>query len=107
MAKAKLYSLDFDRLKSLTGKTKNYVNEMRGQAKIVFDEMRDNPKPRLAVEICDACKSKIVTRQDEFRVVLYYILVFKSKGIVKGYEPFVDENESENAFAGLIPADEN
>lgn len=104
MAKAKLYSLDFDRLKTLTGKTKNYVHEMRGQAKIVFDEMRDNPQPRLAVEIEKACKHLIVTRQDTFRVVLYYILVFKSKGLVKGFEPFVDddENETENAFAGLI-----
>jgi len=104
MANARLYALDFDRLPKLEGKVKNYLLNLKGQAKIVFDDMRDNPKPRLAVEIEKSCGSKIETRQDVFRVVLYYILVFKSKGIVRAYLPEV-ENEDDNAFAGLIEND--
>lgn len=104
MAKARLYSLNMEVVKNATGKTKSYVANLKGQAKIVFDEMRENQKPRLAVEIEKACGHKIQTRQDVFRVVLYYILVFKSKGIISTFEPDV-ENENENAFAGVIPTE--
>ncbi len=100
MSNARLYALDSKRIANADGKTKTYIAGLKGQAKIVFDAMRDNPKPRLAVEIDKDCTA-IVTRQDRFRVTLYYILVFKSKGIVKAYLPDV-ENEVENAFAGVI-----
>lgn len=103
---ARLYSLNFDGIKNLKdGKTKSYLSNMKGQARIVFDDMRDNPTARLATDITKSCGSKIQTRQDVFRVVLYYILVFKSKGLVKATEP--ENIENENAFAGIIPADEN
>lgn len=104
MAKARLYALDTDRISKLEGRAKNYVATLKGQAKIVFDDMAENATPRLAVDIEKSCGSKIVTRQDVFRVVLYYILVFKGKGLVRAYEPDV-ENEPENAFSGLIASD--
>jgi len=104
MANARLYAIDTDRLPKLEGKTKNYVANLKGQAKIVFDDMIGNTTPRLAVDIEKSCGSQIVTRQDVFRVVLYYILVFKSKGIVRAHLPAI-EAEPENAFAGLVESD--
>ena len=105
MAKARLYALNTDAVKNAAGKTKSYVAQMTGQAKIVFNDLLENKNPRLAVEIEKSCGHKITTRQDVFRVVLYYILVFKSKGLISTFEPDV-ENEPENAFAGMI-SDEN
>ena len=110
MAYARMYALNVDAVKSAKGNLKNYLSQMKGQARIVFDDLREHPAPRLAKEIEKSCGHKIVTRQDVFRVVLYYILVFKSKGIISTFEPNVEnenETEIENAFAGIIPADEN
>lgn len=89
MAKARLYSLDTDAIDA--GKAKKYVAGLKGQAKIVYDELKANKEPRLAVDIEKACAAKIVTRQDTLRVVLYYIIVFKGKGLVKATEPVDDD----------------
>ena len=105
MAKARLYAYNSDAVKNGDAKLRRYVGELKGQAKVVLDELRRNLKPRLAVEI-EKTTPFFETRQERFRVVLYYILVFKSKGIISTYDPDV-ENEDENAFAGLIPTDEN
>lgn len=75
---------------------------LSGQKKIVFDELKRNKNPRLASEINDAIDtSKYNTRQDPFRVTLYYILVFKKEGLVFATEKNFADAEIENAFAGL------
>jgi hypothetical protein len=65
----------------------------KGQAAIVFSELRKNREPRLAQEICDSI-AILPTRQDKLRVVLYYILVFKKAGFVSAVEQIFDENEN-------------
>jgi hypothetical protein len=107
MANARLYALNRKATFETTdGKTKKYISNLKGQAKVIFDDLKNNPAPRLAKEVLKSCEGKFETTQDPFRVVLYYILVFKSRGFISVFDPDV-ENESENAFAGVIPADEN
>lgn len=105
MARARLYSLNTDAVKNATGKTKEYLKNLRGQAKVVFDELARDTTPRLAVDINEKIHDKYfpVPRQEPFRITLYYIVVFRGKGIVKAKE--VEEVEPENAFAGIL--DEN
>lgn len=97
MAKARLYSINPVALET----RKKYVSGLKGQAKIVFDELMANREPRLAVEVEKACGSKLVTKQDTLRVVLYYIIVFKSKGLITALEPS-DDDTPPNFF----PSDE-
>jgi len=59
---------------------------LSGQAKIVMTALMADRTPRLATDITATVGEDLVTRQDRHRVVLYYILVFKSKGIVSAFE---------------------
>ena len=106
MAKARLYSLNTEVIAA--GKAKKYVAELKGQAKIVYDDLRSVPEPRLAVDVEKSCGHRIVTRQDPFRVVLYYILVFKSKGIITVTEPAAEDTESapDYVLGQELPAEE-
>lgn len=70
------------------------------QAMLVWQSLSATPK--LATEVNAECGPKFTTRQDTLRVTLYYILVFKSQGLVSAHENV--ETETENAFAGLITA---
>lgn len=88
MAKARLYS---KKSEELSTSQKKYVANLKGQAKIVFDELAADTTPRLATDVEKACGSKIQTRQDTLRVVLYYIIVFKSKGLITAVEPGDEE----------------
>jgi hypothetical protein len=98
MAKARLYALDVTAVKN--GVARSYILNLKGQAKIVFDALVENTKPRLASEIDDITSKKFVTRQDTLRVTLYYLIIFKGKKIVCAFENV--EKEPENAFAGMI-----
>lgn len=80
---ARLYSLATD----LTADQKKYVGGLRGQARIVYDELARVRTPRLAEDINKETRKLLVTRQDYLRVTLYYIIVFKGRGIVVAHEP--------------------
>lgn len=60
---------------------------LSGQALLVFNTMntRDPETDELVFDTPKSWTSKVkglVTRQDEYRVVLYYILIFKNRGLV-------------------------
>jgi hypothetical protein len=68
-------------------KQKEYLSGLRGQAKIVAAELLADRTPRLATEINAKCEKHFVTRQDPLRVTLYYVIIFKKRGIVVTSEP--------------------
>lgn len=80
---ARMYSLSNE----LSDAQKKYVAGLKGQAKVVFDELENDKTARFAEDINKNCGPKLVTRQDTLRVTLYYIIIFKGKGIVKATEP--------------------
>lgn len=79
---ARLYSL----ASNLTPENKKYVAGLRGQAKIVYEELDRVRTPRLAEDINKETAKRLVTKQDFLRVTLYYIIVFKGRGIVVAHE---------------------
>lgn len=64
---------------------------LSGQAKVIFDGMTAMSKDGVH-EFLDAkawtelLKGTFKTRQDEYRVVLYYLLTFKKRGLVASRE---------------------
>jgi hypothetical protein len=74
MAKARLYSVNTELVQN--------SDKFKGQAKIVMDELLRDTSPRLASEINTHTEKCLKTRQDTLRVTLYYIIVFKSKGLI-------------------------
>jgi hypothetical protein len=78
-----MYSL----VSELSVENAKYVSGLKGQAKIVYDELARVRTPRLAEDINKETRKKLVTRQDYLRVTLYYIIVFKGRGIVVAHEP--------------------
>ena len=83
MATARYYALNAN-VNSEFGK--KYVSNLKGQAKIVFEEMKNDATPRLATAINEKTEKLLKTRQDTLRVTLYYIIVFKGKGIVSSFD---------------------
>lgn len=84
MAQARLYAL--------TGKQPKAA--LRGQAAVVFETLGTLDVPMLATEITEAVLNtgRLVTRQDPLRVVLYYLIIFKNRGIVAATaQPSVEE----------------
>ena len=92
---SRMYSLATD----LTKDQKQYVSGLRGQAKIVYDELARVRAPRLAEDINKETRKHLVTRQDYLRVTLYYIIVFKGRGIVVAQEP--TREAPERVFTGF------
>jgi hypothetical protein len=82
MAKARLYAFNGTEPKA----------EVRGQAKVILDVLRANTEPRLAADINADVEATglLKTRQDTLRVTLYYILVFKKRGMVAASEPALE-----------------
>jgi hypothetical protein len=75
MAKARMYAFNGVEPKG----------EFKGQAAVVLDVLkRQNGEMKLASDIAAqvAEEGKLKTRQDILRVVLYYIIVFKGKGMI-------------------------
>lgn len=76
-----------ERMYGLTGKTP--AKPLAGQAKEVFDAMGgatgEAPEFKTAKSWTDlvVARGNLVTRQDAYRVVLYYILIFKKRELVK------------------------
>lgn len=62
-------------------------NTFKGQAARVWEELRDEPELATAVnERIEKSDNPFKTRQDSYRVTLYYILVFKKQGLVAAHE---------------------
>jgi hypothetical protein len=80
MAKARKYALNLEAVK------KEDSAKLKGQAKIVFDELSRDNTPRLATVINENTEKCLKTKQDTLRVTLYYIIVFKSKGWIQTSE---------------------
>lgn len=74
MAKARMYSINAAAV-SVSERAK-----LKGQAKIVMDELLRDETPRFASQINTETEKCLKTKQDTLRVTLYYIIVFKSKG---------------------------
>lgn len=88
MAKARLYVYNGRELKG----------EVKGQAAVVLDVLkRQNGEPKLASDIAEQVSKEgtLKTRQDVLRVVLYYIIIFKGKGVVNAVDQDIVEAPSE------------
>lgn len=89
---------------ALTGKAPKATP--KGQAKVVFDNMTGQPE--LATTITDRVVKggELKTRQDPYRVTLYYILVFKKAGVVRAVEQETEVVEATVADAAEeLPVD--
>jgi len=62
-----------------------------GQALIVLNGLREEPTAmRTGKEWTETIGPRLATRQDPYRVVLYYILILKNKGVVRTEEFDID-----------------
>ena len=60
---------------------------LSGQALIVFNGMRANASAmKTGHEWTELIGNQLATRQDPYRVVLYYILILKGRGVIKTNE---------------------
>lgn len=79
--------------------------ELRGQAALVLDVLKaQNGEPKLITELTAAVNEtgKLKTRQDPERVTGYYVVVFKSRGMVDAIEQEIDaEVEAETEAVEL------
>jgi hypothetical protein len=90
MAKARLYVWNGTEPKK----------ELRGQAAIVLDVLKaQNGEPRLISDLTKdvLATDRLKTRQDPERVTGYYVIVFKTKGLVSAVEQEIDETVDETA----------
>ncbi len=85
VAKARLYAFNGTEPKS----------PVKGQAAVVLDVLRrQNGEPKLATDLAAQVEREgnLKTRQDILRVTLYYVLVFKSRGMIATCEQEVPES---------------
>jgi hypothetical protein len=101
MATARFYAVN-ENASSVEGK--KYFSSLKGQAKIVAEELFANTTPRLGTEIEKECGSKIKTKQDTLRIVLYYICIFKSKKFVSSFDelPKIEEPSFEHVICNVL-----
>ncbi len=58
-----------------------------GQAEVIFKEMTENKDLSLTgTEWTARLNGKFATRQDPYRVVLYYLIIFRKNGLVNAVE---------------------
>lgn len=63
------------------------AKDASGQCKIVYDALRAEPDAvRTGHEWDAVIGASLKTKQDTYRVVLYYILILKGKGVVRTAE---------------------
>lgn len=63
------------------------VKELGGQAAIVFRGLQARPEELMTGhDWADIIGPSLRTRQDAYRVVLYYIIIFKGKGLIRTNE---------------------
>ena len=100
MAQARMYQLN---TQAVEAKPK-YVGGLKGQAKVVFDAMKAETGPVLAKDLATKCAFP-GSKQDPYRVTLYYVLIFKGKGLVltseapSSFEPEATPEQLEETIA--------
>jgi hypothetical protein len=63
------------------------VKSMSGQAAIIFRGLQAEPEAMFTGhEWADKLGPSLATRQDPYRVVLYYIVIFKGQGLIRTNE---------------------
>jgi hypothetical protein len=75
------------------------LKPLSGQAKVVWESLTDTPT--LAKDVDAVAGPRLRTRQDTYRVTLYYILVLKSRGLVQATEQ-APATELEQLLAGPV-----
>jgi hypothetical protein len=101
MANGKLYALNVDGFPKLDGKVRRSLAQLKGQAKLIFDEMASNRQPRLVSEIAAAIEDKLETVQTAVKVVTYYVVKWRSEGIVIATAANTDSESGDAAFDEL------
>ena len=61
--------------------------ELGGQCKVVFDHLRSEPDVlRTGHQWSEAFGHQLRTKQDPYRVILYYIIILKADGVIRTNE---------------------
>lgn len=102
MANGKLYALNVDGFPKLDGKVRRSLAQFKGQAKLIFDEMSSNRQPRPVSEIAAAVEDKLETVQTAVKVVTYYVVRWRSEGIVTATVGGSDDASGDAAFDKLF-----
>jgi hypothetical protein len=89
----------------LTGKTP--AKALSGQAAAIFAVMTaatvdGKPAAKTAKQWTELSKGKFATRQDEYRVVLYYLLIFKKRGLVASQDVVNQETGGHTELEGQL-----
>jgi hypothetical protein len=108
VANERLYALDVANFPKLDGKLKRRLMTMKGQARLVFEELDRVRTPRTIAEIAatiDVAALKSV--QPAWKVVGYYVVTWKTQGVVAAYAPAeTDDTSIDEAFAKMFPSEE-
>jgi len=102
MANGRLYALNVDGFPKLDGKVRRSLAQLKGQAKLIFDEMASNRQPRPVSEIAAAIEDKLQTVQTAVKVVTFYVVKWRSEGIVTATAATEDNESADAAFAELF-----
>ena len=103
MANGKLYSLHVEGFGGLDGQLKRKLMNLKGQAKVVFEEMVRDRRPRSIPEIAKAVAGKFTTTQTDEKVVGYYVVSWRSQGIVRAFaQTQVTDESVDSAFEELV-----
>jgi hypothetical protein len=85
MAIAKMYQIETPVVEARP----KFMAGLKGQAKVVMDGLMAEEGPVLAKDLAEKLTFP-GSKQDPYRVTLYYIIVFKGKGLVRAVEPEVE-----------------
>lgn len=98
----KLYALNVAGFSKLDGTVRKQIVTMKGQAKVIFDELRLNRSPRTIASIAEAVDGKFETVQSTLKVVTYYIVKWRSEGVVAAFGQSVDDASVDEAFDEIV-----
>jgi DNA-binding transcriptional regulator LsrR (DeoR family) len=112
VANGKLYALNVDGFAKLDGQLKRKLMTLKGQAKVVFDEMMSNRTPRSIPDIAKAVAGQLQTTQTDEKVVGYYVVSWRAQGVVYAVagNSVVDTDVDaafEKMFAAVLVTDES
>jgi hypothetical protein len=105
MANGKLYALNVAGFGKLDGQLKRKLMTLKGQAKVVFDEMMLVRTPRSIPDIAKAVAGKLDTTQTDEKVVGYYVVSWRAQGVVNAFAgASVDDGSVDAAFEKMFAA---
>lgn len=98
----KLYALNVVGFPKLDGPVRKQVVSMKGQAKVIFDELKRDKTPRLIADIAAAVDGKFPTVQTTLKVVTFYIVKWRAEGIVLASAADVADESVDEAFEEIL-----